>query len=209
MIILILMKKFLKTTKFNRRVFLGAISAYFALGQAGFGMSAGHAERLVTTVVSEINKVIASDKSDAAMIRDFEKIFSDYSDVNTMARYALGRDGKKASALDMKRFTKVFKSYIARKYGSRFREFIGGKIEVKSSRKVKKFFEVKTNAVLKNQGDFEVIFLVSDRSGSPLFFNVFVEGLNLLLTERSEIGAILDQNKGSMDALIRVLEKSA
>ena len=202
------MMKFLMTTKLNRRVFVGATSAYFAMGQAGFAMNAVHAERLVTTVVSEINKVIASGKSDGAMIRDFEKIFSAYSDVNTMARYALGRDGKKASPSEMKRFTKVFKSYIAKKYGSRFREFIGGKIEVKSSRKVKKFFEVKTNAVLKNQGDFEVIFLVSDRSGSPLFFNVFVEGLNLLLTERSEIGAILDRNKGSMDALIRDLEKS-
>ena len=202
------MKKFLTTTKLNRRVFVGATGAYFALGQAGFAMNAVHAERLVTTVVSEINKVIASGKSDGAMIRDFEKIFSAYSDVDTMARYALGRDGKKASRSEMKRFTKVFKSYIAKKYGSRFREFIGGKIEVKSSRKVKKFFEVKTNAVLKNQGDFEVIFLVSDRSGSPLFFNVFVEGLNLLLTERSEIGAILDRNKGSMDALIRDLEKS-
>ena len=202
------MRKFLTTTKLNRRVFVGATGAYFALGQAVFAMNAVHAERLVKTVVSEINKVIASGKSDGAMIRDFEKIFSAYSDVNTMARYALGRDGKKASPSEMKRFTKVFKSYIAKKYGSRFREFIGGKIEVKSSRKVKRFFEVKTNAVLKNQGDFEVIFLVSDRSGSPLFFNVFVEGLNLLLTERSEIGAILDQNKGSMDALIRDLEKS-
>ena len=209
MIILTHMKNFLTMTKFNRRVFVVATGAYFALGQAGFAMTAGHAEQLVMNVVAEINKAIESKKSDAATIRDFEKIFSAYSDVNTMARYALGRDGKKASPSEMKRFTKVFKSYIAKKYGSRFREFIGGKIEVKSSRKVRKFFEVKTNAVLKNQGDFEVIFLVSDRSGNPLFFNVYVEGLNLLLTERSEIGAILDRNKGSMDALIRDLERSA
>jgi len=62
--------------------------------------------------------------------------------------------------------------------------------------------------VIKNQGNFEVIFLVSDRSGRPLFFNVFVEGLNLLLTERSEIGAILDRNKGDIGSLIRDLEKS-
>ena len=208
-IILTLMKKFLNKTRLDRRLFMGTIGAYFTLGQSGFAMTAGHAERLVKTVVAEINKVIESGKSDALMIHDFEKIFNAYSDVDTMARYALGRDGKKASPAEVKRFTRVFKSYIAKKYGSRFREFIGGKIEVKSARKVKKFFEVKTNVVLKNQGDFEVIFLVSDRSGSPLFFNVFVEGLNLLLTERSAIGAILDRNKGSIDALIRDLETAA
>ena len=32
----------------------------------------------------------------------------------------------------------------------------------------------------------ELIFLVSDRSGRPLFFNIFLEGINMLLAERTE-----------------------
>lgn len=36
---------------------------------------------------------------------------------------------------------------------------------------------------------------------------MFIEGVNLLLTERTEIGAILDSNKGDIDALIAELKR--
>ena len=49
---------------------------------------------------------------------------------------------------------------------------------------------------------FEVDFLVSDRSGQPLVFNLIIEGVNMLLAERQEIGALLDRNAGKIDALI-------
>ena len=199
---------FFQINHLSRRSFLGSFASFYVLGIPSYAMDSGEAEALVTKVVGEINKVISSGKSDSAMMIDFEKLFDKYADVNTIARYALGRDARHASASELKEFTKVFKKYISYKYGSRFREFIGGKIEVKSSREVKKFFEVKTNAVVRNQGSFEVIFLVSDRSGKKLFFNIFVEGINLLLTERSEIGSMLDQNNGNIKAMISDLKKS-
>lgn len=208
MITLTRMMNFIKISRFSRRFFLISFASTCALGIPSYAMDASEAEELVTKVVADINRVIASGKSDAAMMTDFEKLFDKYADVDTIARYALGRDAHKASISELGEFTTVFKRYISHKYGSRFREFIGGKIEVKSSRKVKKFFEVKTNAVVQNQGFFEVIFLVSDRSGEKLFFNIFVEGINLLLTERSEIGSMLDRNNGDIGAMILDLNKS-
>ena len=74
-------------------------------------------------------------------------------------------------------------------------------------KRVKKWYEVSTIAYLKGQSPFEVTFLVSDRSGRDLFFNMFIEGVNLLLTERTEIGAILDSKKGDIDALIVELKR--
>jgi phospholipid transport system substrate-binding protein len=49
---------------------------------------------------------------------------------------------------------------------------------------------------------FEVDFLVSGQSGQPLVFNLIIEGVNMLLVERQEIGALLDRNSGKIDALI-------
>jgi phospholipid transport system substrate-binding protein len=101
----------------------------------------------------------------------------------------------------MKKFTRAFQGYISRKYGKRFREFIGGRVDVTGSRKIKSGYEIKSVVTLRGQRPFEVIFLVSDKSGKPLFFNIFIEGINLLLTERSEIGAMLDKRKGNLDQL--------
>jgi phospholipid transport system substrate-binding protein len=53
-----------------------------------------------------------------------------------------------------------------------------------------------------------VTFLISDRSGSDKFFNMFIEGVNMLLTERAEIGAMLDRRRGDIDALIAELGAS-
>ena len=64
----------------------------------------------------------------------------------------------------------------------------------------------RTLAKLRGQAPFDVTFLVSDKAGKPLFFNMFIEGINMLLTERTEIGAMLDRRKGNLDALIEDLK---
>jgi len=166
------------------------------------------AKKLVDELVARINSVISSGQSEGAMLREFEKIFVRYADVPTIARYALGADARSLSSAEMRNFTKAFQGYISRKYGRRFREFIGGKIEVNSAKKVKSFYEVKTTAFLRGESPFDVTFLVSDRSGKDLFFNMFIEGINLLLTERTEIGAMLDRRKGNVGALISDLKNT-
>ena len=46
------------------------------------------------------------------------------------------------------------------------------------------------------------MFRVSDRSGRNLFFDIVIEGISLGKTERTEIGALLDKNRGDIDAMI-------
>ena len=194
-----------------RRNFIGNVLAGFGLAMLPVRVRAltePEARNLVNALVADINKVIASGKSESAMIRDFEKIFRKYADVPIMARYAMGVDGRRATPAQMSAFTKAFQGYISRKYGKRFREFIGGKIEVKKSRKIKAGYEVKTTAFLRGEAPFEVTFLISDRSGKDLFFNMFIEGVNMLLTERTEIGAMLDQRGGDIDKLITDLKRA-
>ena len=187
-----------------RRSFLasaGAAIGLAALPAPASALTEAGARGLVDQLVSDINKVIASGKSENAMLRDFEKIFVRYADVPIMARYALGNDGRRASAAQLRAFTQAFQGYISRKYGRRFREFIGGRIEVQSARKIKSGYEIKSTAFLRGEAPFEVTFLVSDKSGKYLFFNMFIEGVNMLLTERTEIGAMLDRRKGNIDQL--------
>ncbi len=197
--------------KLNRRHLVSLIAAgaaTAALPVPAFALTEARAKALVDQVVAEINRVIASGKSVNAMIRDFERIFSRYADVSIIARSTLGQDSRRASNAQLRAFTSAFQSYIARKYGKRFREFIGGRIEVQGVRKVKSWHEVQSLVYLKGSSPFRVLFLVSDRSGRDLFFDMVIEGVSLRLTERTEIGAILDRNKGNIDGLIADLKKA-
>ncbi|NOD48793.1 MULTISPECIES: phospholipid-binding protein MlaC [unclassified Ruegeria] len=192
----------------NRRHFIASSLALALLPMPALAQTEAAAKALVNSVVADINRVIDSGKSEKAMLRDFEKIFVQYGDVPIMARYALGADARTASPAQLKKFTKAFQGYISRKYGRRFREFIGGEVDVRNARKIKAGYEVRTMVKLRGSAPFDVTFLVSDKSGRDKFYNMFIEGVNLLLTERTEIGAMLDARKGNLDQLIRDLNKT-
>lgn len=192
----------------DRRAFVAGMGATLIAPRAGFALTESNAKALVGRLIDEINGVIASGKPEPAMYKDFERIFARYSDTSYIAAYALGVDGRRATKAQKKAFSKAFQAYVSRKYGRRFREFIGGKLEMEGVKKTKKWYEVSTTAYLKGEAPFNVTFYVSDRSGKDLFFNLYIEGINMLLTERTEIGAMLDKRKGDLDRLIADLSKA-
>lgn len=184
-------------SKIDRRLFVGGVVS-LAFARPAAALTQGDATAFIKRLIADIYKVIDAGGSEPAMIRQFEALFGRYADVEIMAQYALGVDGRSASAAQKSAFSAAFGSYIAQKYGKRFRQFIGGRIEVEGARKIKPGFEIKTTAYLKGENPIEVIFLVSDKSGELQFFNMFLEGVNLLLTERSEIGSMLDRRGGDL-----------
>ena len=189
----------------TRRHFIASTLSVAALsGMPAYAanLTDARAKVLVDRVVTEINRVIASGKSQSAMIADFERIFGKYADVNIIAQSTLGPDARRASNGQLRAYTTAFRGYVARKYGKRFREFIGGQIEVHKVRKVKSWHEVMATVRLRGSSPFDVRFLVSDRSGKDLFFDMIIEGVSLRLSERTEIGAMLDRRNGDIDALI-------
>jgi phospholipid transport system substrate-binding protein len=177
-----------------------------ALPQPAAALTAEAAKELVDKTVADVNKIISSGKSEKAMLNDFEKLFARYADVPTIARSVLGTAARSASNGQLSSYTKAFQGYISRKYGRRFREFIGGKIEVAEARAVKSYYEVISTARLQGESPFEVRWHVSDKSGKSLFFNIIIEGVNMLASERTEMGALLDQRGGDLNQLIADLK---
>lgn len=195
------------TTVFSRRSLLAGLAATCVAGPV-LALTQARAQSLVQSLVNDINRVINSGKSQSAMFRDFERIFRRYSDTSYVAAYAMGVDARRASSAQKRAFSAAFIPYISRKYGRRFREFIGGSLEVEGVKKVKNYWQVRTTARLRGQAPFYVDFLISDRSGTEKFFNMYIEGVNLLLTERTEVGAMLDRRGGNIDAMIADLRKA-
>lgn len=185
---------------------LVAFAVTFALPRAALALTVSDARTLVDRTVEGVNSIINSGKSESAMLRDFERLFASYADVPVIARSALGVAAKSASKAQLSAFTKAFQGYISRKYGRRFREFIGGRIEVTGAKPLKSYFEVVSVAYLQGEAPFDLRWHVSDKSGKDLFFNIIIEGVNMLASERAEIGALLDQRKGNLDQLIADLK---
>lgn len=196
-----------RATSLRRRHFLtGAASGLtllIAMPQAALAFSSAQAETLITKAVGDINTIISSGKSESKMFKDFERVLINYSDMANIARSVLGPPARSASAAQLSAFTTAFQGYIARKYGSRFREFIGGKIEVNKTQKINSIYEVACTAILRGEAPFAISFIVADKTGK--FIDLTIEGISLLKSERAEIGAMLDKAGGSIDKLTAAL----
>ena len=192
----------LKLTRRGLGLVLAASAVTLSLPKPASAITVDGARALVGKTVDAVNSIINSGKSESAMLGDFEKLFARYADVAAIARSALGVAAKSATKAQLSAFTKVFQGYISRKYGRRFREFIGGRIDVTDARPLKSYFEVISVATLPGEAPFDLRWQVSDKSGKDLFFNLIIEGVNMLASERAEIGALLDKRKGNLDQLI-------
>ncbi|GAA6181673.1 ABC transporter substrate-binding protein [Shimia sp. NS0008-38b] len=198
-------------SKLSRRKFVALTTSTALanmLASSSLALTDASAKQLIDAAVSDINRVISSGKALNAMIKDFERILVKYGDVSIIARSALGPDARSLSNSQLRSYTKAFQGYISRKYGKRFNEFVGGKVEVVGARPVKSFYEVTTKVTLKGQAPFQVNFLVSDKSGKDKFFDMIIEGISLRLSEKAEIGAMLDRRKGDINLLIQDLKKA-
>jgi phospholipid transport system substrate-binding protein len=184
----------------------GAIT--LTMPRIALALTVDDARALVGRTIDSLNSIINSGKSESAMLGDFEKLFATYADVPVIARSALGVAAKSASKGQLSAFTKAFRGYISRKYGRRFREFAGGRIEVTGAKPLKSYFEVISVAYLPGEAPFDLRWHVSDKSGKDLFFNLIIEGVNMLASERGEIGAMLDKRKGNIDQLIEDLKST-
>ncbi len=197
--------------KLNRRVFLAGISAAVAataMPSAGFALTKAAAEKLINNLSSDIFKIINSGKSETAMYRDFDRVFAKYAAVDAIARTCLGPPWRSANASQKKAYTAAFRAYISRKYGKRFREFIGSKITVTSAKAVKSGVLVKSVVKFKGSAPFTVDWQVFERNGKRQMFDLYIEGISMIKTEREEIGSMLDRSGGKIDKLVARLNKA-
>ena len=193
----------------TRRGFLGLMGAGLALIATPVrALNTDGARVLVEKSLAEVYNVINSGQPAPQMYQAFEAIFARYADVDIIARSALGPAARQVGGAEFAAYKQAFQGYIGRKYGKRFREFIGSKIEVTGAKPVKSFFAVTSVAYLNGRSPMEVEWHVSDKSGQSRYFNIIIEGVNMLASERAEIGAMLARRGGDIAALTADLQQA-
>lgn len=193
----------------TRRGFLGLMGAGLALIATPVrALNTDEARVLVEKSLAEVYNVINSGQPAPQMYQAFEAIFARYADVDIIARSALGPAARQVGGAEFAAYKQAFQGYIGRKYGKRFREFIGSKIEVTGAKPVKSFFAVTSVAYLNGRSPMEVEWHVSDKSGQSRYFNIIIEGVNMLASERAEIGAMLARRGGDIAALTADLQQA-
>ncbi len=155
---------------------------------------------------------VLNKKSDPALRQErFRQLFHADFDCPGIARFVLGRYWRDASEEEKQEFVRLFQEYVVFVYTARLSNFGGQAFKVRGSRSDGDGVIVSTDVI--SPGSTSPLRidwrLVSD-NGTYKINDVIVEGVSMMVTQRSEFASIVQRNGGQVRGLLAMMrEKTA
>lgn len=190
------------TNETTRRQLLLGLAVLPALASAARAATPAQAEALVSKLAGDLTQLVNSGRGEAQIYSGFEAVLARYADMPAVSASVLGPPWRGASPAQKQAFVAAFQHYLSRRYGRQFREYKNARIAVSGSKDGGKAgILVSTKVSRPGQDDIAVDWQVSDRSGSLKVVNLVIEGVSMLASERAQVGAMLDAQRGNLDGL--------
>jgi len=186
----------------SRRAVLAGLSATALMPVPALALTTSAAQSYVEQVIGVFFNILKSGGSEARILRQFEREFVNYTDVNIIARTVLGPPYRSLSARQQRDFKAAYGRFLARKYGRQMMGYANAEITVTRVRDAgNKGILVSSQVRKQGQSPFALDWQVSDRSGQTKVINLIIEGISLLTSEREEVRNMLAEHGGNVPAL--------
>ena len=138
-----------------------------------------------------------------------EALFSDSVDLEWVGKFVLGKHWRAASQKQQKDYMDSYKTFVIRNFTGQLTDYSNQDYEIKQSRpdgekgEYLLTFEIRSP----NEPPVYMDYRVREKAGNYQIFDIIIEGVSLIATQRSEFNAVVER-KG-LDHLIAALEKKA
>jgi phospholipid transport system substrate-binding protein len=201
---------------FGRRQLIFASAALlsaFLPGRAARGLpSAAAAEEVVRRLVEQVWQLL-TERGDASDIdRDhLLSVLDDGTDLSLLGRLVLGRYWRDASPGQRSEYLQLFRRYMLQTFIQRLRQYAGTdmshpgeRFQIIASRPVgERDILVQSRVAPPTSQPLRVDWRLRERPGEPVIIDLIVEGISLLVTQRSEFAAVLE--RGGIEGLLAEL----
>jgi phospholipid transport system substrate-binding protein len=197
----------------TRRRFLGiSATALASIGMiATFGLTparaqgAGGAEALVKDFAAQLVAVVNGPKDSAAQQAALGPIIDQNVDVDSVARFCLGRFWASATPAQRSQYVTLFHRVLLNNISGHLGEYRGVSIQLTGTHEQADGTLVGSVINRPNDPPANVQWVVSSASGSPKVVDVVAEGTSLRLTQRQDYASYLVHHGNDIDKLIAAL----
>jgi phospholipid transport system substrate-binding protein len=138
----------------------------------------------------------------------FRELFQADFDGPGIARFVLGRYWRSASQEEQQEFLRLFEDYVVFVYGTRFSSLSGETLRIRGSRSEETGVIVSTDII--NPGSEAPVKidwrLVTD-SGAFKINDVVIEGISMMVTQRSEFASVIQRHGGQVSGLLSMMRE--
>jgi phospholipid transport system substrate-binding protein len=182
-----------------------ALLTVFSTGTAAAGKGA---DDFIRTVGQQaLDSLTGKELSDDQRRARFRAILKRTFKLPLIARFTLGRFWRQANGKQRGEYVRLFEDFIVLAYAARFRDYTGESFTVGKARAINDSdTAVKSEISLKDGRKIVVYWRVRGKSDFKII-DVIIEGVSMVITQRDEFTAIIDQNGGNIDGLLTALRK--
>jgi phospholipid transport system substrate-binding protein len=174
---------------------------------ASMAASPADAGKYIESIGSQTITIISNPKLDkAGKQARLEGIFAANVDIPWVGKFVMGRFWKIATEDQKKRYLNEYQSFLLTHYAGRFSEYSSGSFKITGTHEDSEneyTVNMEMQAQEANGAPILVDYRVRKGNGGFKVFDVIIEGVSLITTQRSEFSALLN-NKG-IDYLIEQL----
>ncbi len=158
-----------------------------------------------------LDTISKKDATKEAKQQTLETLFKDNVDFAWVGRFVMGRFWRTATPEQQTRYLAAYQTFLIKHYTSRFTEYTSGSFKITGSSEVEPSeYTVNMQIIANNASEPPILIDYKVRKDKANFkvFDIIVEGVSLITTQRSEFSSVL--NSKGVDGLTSMLEaKSA
>ncbi len=189
-----------------RRFLLAAVPALLALPAHADDTDA--ARDLVVTLGRQLSEVANTAVTAEERRAAFETLLDGAADIESIARFCLGRFWRTATPEQQRVYTKLFRTVLLRNIAGRAGEYKGVVMEVGKAQRRED--DIVVSSIVNRPGNApNKIDWIVTAAGAPRLIDVVAEGTSLRLTQRSDYSAFLGSHGNKIDILIEALKAQA
>jgi len=153
-------------------------------------------------------EVLSKKSPSAERLARFRQLFQADFDVPGIARFVLGRYWRSASEQEQQEYLKLFEDYVVFVYGPRLSSFNGETFKVRGSRTDDSGTIVSTDIISpKGEAPIKVDWRLITDHGSFRINDVIIEGISMLVTQRSEFASVIQRHGGHVGELLVMMRE--
>jgi phospholipid transport system substrate-binding protein len=153
-------------------------------------------------------EVLSNKVPRAERLARFRELYQRDFDGPGIARFVLGRYWRSASEQEQQEYLKLFQDYVVFVYGTRLSDFNGETFKVRGSRTDESGTIVSTD-IISPKGDAPIKVdwrLITDH-GAFKINDVIIEGISMLVTQRSEFASVIQRHGGQVGELLAMMRE--
>jgi phospholipid transport system substrate-binding protein len=193
----------------TRRLLLTALSVLLTLRSMPPGASAAAADAgdFMNELWRRAADVLAKKVPPAERLERFRQLFRADFDGLAIARFVLGRYWRSASDEERQEFLRLFEDYVVYVYGTRISDFNGETFRIRSSRTDGDGTIVSTDVFTAGAAPIKVDWRLIAENGGFKITDVIIEGISLMVTQRSEFASVIQRHGGQIGGLLALMRE--